>query len=597
VALARLGFSSSSVAGRLYLWGYEYGYFPVELNDPDPSFSFKVHKIFDSPNIERVIPTLRASTPCGTSLPFSLLYPNTRSTEHYVTSAWHRVARSMPDSDAVTAADFFEFSRAFIDAHIPVAKAHTTNFYDWVEASTYPPGRKALLINIYRRLGRMEQHIVNKSFCKAEGYPKPKMARGINSYSDEVKVLIAAVTHDVDKALFSTKWFVKGTDPKTWPKRLATLFGDKPVMATDFTSFEAHHRGVFSDVVDYWFGKSTRSCNLNVTARATLSRLVRGTNIIKYKGVTCQVHQRLMSGAMWTSSSNGLLNLLTLCYLNARTLFPLESASDLAADPDRYFTGLIEGDDGICLDNHIPQTLIDKLGIILKPEHHPNFGTAAFCQNVCDVNGEGVIADPMKVLRGFFALPSRYASATDIKHRTLLRAKALSYAYKLNDCPIVGPLCHWIFRRTRSLSMSRWSSESYHDCAQRGADAKVWQHPPNITEESRQRMQDAYGIDKETQREIEDSLEEAGDLWVPPFDMASNAEETKYINHHVSLRPDVRLKFHPTHKHVKVNAAIAARKFQATVPLDIDLSYLRDYAHCIPSLPSLSWTAAHVGIR
>ena len=50
--------------------------------------------------------------------------------------------------------------------------------------------------------------------------------------------------------------------------------------------------------------------------------LMGARNECSFKHVHASVDERLMSGALWTSSANGMLNLLLSSYISARTVLP-----------------------------------------------------------------------------------------------------------------------------------------------------------------------------------------------------------------------------------------------------------------------------------
>jgi predicted nucleic acid-binding Zn-ribbon protein len=284
-------------------------------------------------------------------------------------------------------------------------------------------------------------------------------------------------------------------------------------METDFSSFEAHHRDGFAEIGRFWMMHMCRECGTN-GFRRMVSRMLKGTNTSVFKSITASVDERLMSGAMWTSSQNGVLNLLIMSYLNGRTMFPDVDPTSLAHNVDSFFCGLVEGDDGICRDRRVDPSLISSLGIDLKFKTFKHFGDASFCGNVCDPFELRVVSDPIKVLKNFFVLPSKYRGSRETLCNAMLRAKALSYKYSLNDCPIIGPLCHSICNLTRSVSIDSALTEledHKRDLVRRSVLAKTWKDEPNITQRSRELVESHFGVSIAKQLEIEQIISQSSD--------------------------------------------------------------------------------------
>jgi len=338
-----------------------------------------------------------------------------------------------------------------------------------------------------------------KSFIKHEVYwPEPKNARGINSYEDEWKAFIGPFQKAVDEKLFKAlPYFIKGLNPRDRPRLLFDKLGRNRVMSTDFSSFEAHHIGEMAKVGVFWIMHMLRGVTFKSHFRRVLVRMFQGTNTSRFKHLTVSVAERLMSGAMWTSSANGVLNLLIMSFLNAKAKYPAASNEWLVENHELYFTGFVEGDDGICLDNDIPDSLITDLGINLTWERHPNFGTASFCGALCSLDDLVVIADPIKWLAKMTVAPPKYLHSSRNVKMSLVRALALSGLYQYRDCPVIGPICWSLCKRTSGFSIDRVTAEQdawKRDLLVAANRRETWSTQPVVKPSVRDLVAEMFGV-------------------------------------------------------------------------------------------------------
>lgn len=452
-----------------------------------------------------------------TNSPLLLPYiPDGQSVYNQITACVHRFGRSMPSSEPRIIEKFVSFAKSFITkAFNPILEKNLTSFNEWLQNSSYSGNRVEYLKKIRQSLIAHDPKMAeSKSFIKWECYQEPKHARAINSYTDESKTLLGALFSDIDNSTFATKWFVKHTNPREWPILMRDLFGKSPVMETDFSSFEAHHRDEFCEVIIFWMMHMMRNVGNN-GIRRMLHKMVRGVNRTKFQSITAKIVQRLMSGAMWTSSANGVLNLCIMAFLNTITKHPGAPPEVLAELAIREFVGLVEGDDGISVDVDVDPKLIEDLGLDLKYKKQASYTDASFCGVVCDEKTLVSVTNPMKVLRNFFALPKKYVDAKDSTHLSLLRAKALSYKYNFNNCPIVGALCHRICDLTKSQSIERGLSEIdawKRRFVQIANDEKLWMKVPDVDPEMRVLVHEHFGISPIRQMIIEEEIYASKDV-------------------------------------------------------------------------------------
>lgn len=400
----------------------------------------------------------------------------------------------------------------------PVDVRDKPSFEDWLSHSKYSAKQQQRFKQLRQSIDSTDYRDKglriwdNASFIKWESYTEPKAARAINSYSDTLKVLLGPIVHAVDLATFKCGYFVKGSSPLTWPARLQELFADRPVVGTDFTSMEAHHTTELADVVYDWMMYMTSGMQLRVFERQLFTQCFQGRQKSRFSNIDCQVNQHLMSGAPWTSSANGMLNLLLNMYLCLRTKYPELCASELATHWSE-FVGLVEGDDGLFDDFNPSQQLIDDLGLRLKFDHYANYRIAKFCSIVCNGPESQPVPDPIKMMRKMFVLEPKYSVCKDSTRRALMRAKALSYKYLYGDSPVVGPLCDWILARTKGVSVRQSLTRDPHywvDLLDKDV-LDCWKKRASPSLEARALVHQVYGITEEMQL-----------LWESCFDATSD---------------------------------------------------------------------------
>jgi len=486
------------------------------MNRPDSSLAIKI--IHDQPTIMKPVAYIPGCISMidsyGCTIPQIVPYiPDLRSLENQASACIHRFGCEMPVPQRESIQEFREFSQIFIrENFVKLREEDVLSFQEWLDGSKYNSRQKAeftrLRNTINRRLGKHKGLFAHESssFIKFEGYMKPdKFPRAINSPTDLVKTLLGPIIKSIEKSTFKHSWFVKGSNPRDWPLMLEELFGASPVMETDFSSFEAHHRGIFAEIVRYWMMHMLHDLRGISWLKRLLCRMVSGVNHTRFSTVECEVDQRLMSGVAWTSASNGVLNLLIMSYLSMKTLHPEYTPLQLALAAATEFRGRVEGDDGICLDVGVSQELIDSLGLKLKFDCVRHFAQASFCGIVADPLSLTVVTDPLKVIANFFVLEAKAKTYKTGNQMALLRAKALSYAVSYTDCPIIGELAHKVLELTRSITVQQRHSESSwkSDLLTQAMKEKVWLRKPHVPDSSRVVVQDRFGIPISRQIEIE----------------------------------------------------------------------------------------------
>jgi hypothetical protein len=525
--------------------GYEAGYYRVvqkEYFGVKPGLSVTVHEAKKNGDLDSFINSYKTTyaRPVATLSKFSILmkddpsyafipYIPHKGCINQIAAVYHRFGMRPKKYSKNVMSHFTKYAKCVIEKFFPSLSLDDLIDHDeWLKSSSYNGTRQDKLRRLRLDLRyTKEKHVQSKSFIKFEGYDKPKWPRGINSPGDECKTFLGPMIHSIDKKTFSMPWFVKGMDPKDLPEKMYETFGYEAVLETDFSSFEAHHYGPFAEIILFWMMHMIRNVYDNATRRM-IHRMISGINKCIFKEITVEMPQALMSGVLWTSSANGVLNLLIMSYLQLHSYHPTFSSSELA-DKFKSFVGFVEGDDGITKDFNVNQDYIDALGVQLKFVHGQNFGDVSFCGKTCDITTRPwtIITDPRKVIHKFSYLDTKYAQAKDSTHKALLRNKALSFAYCYQNCPIVGPLAYKYLEMTKSIDPRKYSTEMdfMEKWVLKAHNEKIWQNPPKISPESREAVHKHFGLSPEAQLLIERQICESKDNVMIDSMLVSNDQQ------------------------------------------------------------------------
>lgn len=523
--------------------GYKVGHYEIPLNVPDVSLSIQM-RIRDHVK-ENPVACFREMFVIQDGIGRPLLVPFVPSISdpsNMVAACMHRFGCDMPEPKLDVMRDFVQYSRVFILRYVKhLADDDIKPFDAWLDGVGYSAARRDSLRNLRKNMIELSSKcLVAKGFIKFESYKCPKNPRAILSYSDDSKVLLGPLINAMDKCQFKSlsHLFVKGTDPADWPKRLRDTFGTMPVNCTDFTSFEAHHRGDFAYIIYFWMAHILRNVSGASVWRAMIKALVLGRNEIVFKHIRVEVDRRLMSGALWTSSANGMLNMLIMSYLTLKVKFPLLCTSALVEKASTDFRGLFEGDDGITEFVPIPQSLIDSLGLKLKLERQSCFEEAGFCSIYCDGRSLATVRDPKKTLQNFFMLPAEYQNSKRSKVLSYFRAKALSLKYLYPNAPIVGPMMDWVLRRTKSFDpnaaldhIDLWHKNTLLFALK----SNKHKSPAVVDVTSRQMVEKIFGISYARQLTLEDSFIACKDDFIS-LDLRDLAEREHYTQTQLFLQ-------------------------------------------------------------
>lgn len=433
--------------------------------------------------------------------------PNTSHLYNLLAASLHRYGRDMPEPGINRLAHFTKYCKYFIQhGFIPIEPEMVLSLPLALENTSYSASRKEEFMRLREKLEFTYKTLMIKGFIKVEGYEtSDKNPRAINGPTPELTSLLLPLFRAIDKATFAKDWFVKGSNPREWPSRLEDVLGSSQVWATDFTSFEAHHRDGFSDIIYFWMMHMTRKLKHFRILRKLLAKMVLGVNTIEFKHMVVEILRRLMSGVLWTSSGNGILNLLIMSYLTRAD--PNGVPESMAQDALSHFKGFVEGDDGICVAaSHDPSSVIEELGLKLKMDRHPDYSGAGFCGIVCDRIELTVLKNPIPVCRKFFLLPARYRYARHSVKMALLRSRAMSYKVNFGNCPMIGPLCDLVMSRTKSICIDP-IMDNYDSWTRPTLDIavreKVWLNKAVVSDRSRQLVFETFNINLQEQRDFE----------------------------------------------------------------------------------------------
>lgn len=324
---------------------------------------------------------------------------------------------------------------------------------------------------------------MTKAFIKAEVYEEFKAARAINAYGDELNAVLAPYIKAVEKIVFSHHWFVKGLTNAQRDAKLSLFCGS--VICTDFSSFEAHHYGVFNELfVDF--------VEMICPPIPRLFRqVVMAENNSRFHGASFTVHQRLMSGAPWTSLQNTFLNFCVMQYLRRND------------DNHDYFDDklLVEGDDGISEEFEFDEQEITDLGLLLKIERHADTTHASFCGRVV-VDGSCLV-NPRRVFGKLQVMWRRYYRFPITVKLAIYKAKLLSYSDQYAGCPLVSKFCNSLLDSSWLASVDERAAIKFMDAYERERFELVERRTVVTSTRTRVIFSELFGISIEDQLAFE----------------------------------------------------------------------------------------------
>lgn len=444
--------------------------------------------------------------------------PDPRSVVNHVCALSHRLLGALPPSDPVHTERFLCYAGHVIRSWFRLlgvlhedsswrnyaeTGGRARHFYDNLE-------RSIELLRVVSSRG-----FEKKCFIKCESYAvdadgRTKYPRTIAGGTPEHVALCGPIFRTIDELTFGCGLpFAKHIPVRDRLQVLDSRFGAGRVQVTDYSSFECHSRLHVCAAQILWveaIGLFRGSAQL----RQAFGHAFGPDSVSKFVFGSCTgyVGQTLASGDPWTSSANGVANLLITSYLRLATDHPTERPEELA---ERFgeVRILIEGDDGITAGGPFDRRLIAGLGIKLKCVEHETYRTSGFCGTFCPPHSDVSIADSTKFLSGFFQLPWKYHALRIGKIAGLVRAKSLSYYYQYGSDPIVGPLCYAVLRRTRGTAIwwdeaDTWGRTVLQEAVQSG---QFYDSPPNIPDDARIFVSEQFGYDIAWQESFAEACE------------------------------------------------------------------------------------------
>jgi len=346
----------------------------------------------------------------------------------------------------------------------PLKPQQVPTLEEWLEKASYPEARKKELKKLYDKSlqegflffdqkGFPSRSSYCKCFVKDEGYPTYKFARGIFSRTDFFKVFCAPYFKAIEEVIFKRKEFIKKVPVLSRPQYILDNFllnaslGDDLEMHTlntDYSSYEcSFSKEMMESCEEVLYRYMLQDIPDSAQKLDIMMKVLKGTNVLKFRNVTAKVKARRMSGEMNTSLGNGFANLMIYLYL-----CELHGCENMFC--------LVEGDDLLAQYKGRLFTIADyaEFGLIVKTVYVVNPNTASFCGQLFDLDSKIVIADPIKVLLNFGWSDLSALGARHPKRMALLRAKAYSYAYQYFQCPIIYPLAQLFLRLTSGFKVA-----------------------------------------------------------------------------------------------------------------------------------------------
>lgn len=422
------------------------------------------------------------------------------------------MARVTPKLNPVRLAQLGDCTQKWLEENL-TPLTHHMEFEEYLLETSFSETRKNQLRDVNQRMhGTCPRNKINKikSFQKTESYAEFKLPRWINSRSDYFKVVAGPWCKLIEQQLYKVHHFIKHVPVPNRPALISQLQkAGAQIIATDYTSFEA---SFVPEVMQMLECKLFKHMLKNYPKVADLlCKATSGKNQGYTKaGVFFEVLGRRMSGDMWTSLANGFSNLMVFNFLMG----------------DREWDGYVEGDDGIFAvydDQPVPTAeQYSELGFTIKLEKHDSVNTANFC-GIISADGQNV-KDPRKVLQNFGWTASCLEAGDNVMNQ-LLRAKALSLAYEMPQCPVVRAIADRALFLTRGV-LPRFEDDGYHTtCPTDENSIPVFRPSSNL----RQLFSQQFGLAVDTQLVLEERIRASNDLdflslyIAPPCDMATYA--------------------------------------------------------------------------
>ncbi len=441
---------------------------------------------------------------------FNLPHPNSSDSFTCAHGAIYRSGRKIDIEDHTMLSEIGRFVEEWLPKNLtPLSADSDISVESWLKDAPYSQARKIELQQKFEKSGLSftkdvpPRYLMCKSFIKDETYPEYKPARGINSRSDEFKVLVGPIIQLVTKQLFQLDWFIKKTPIDQRPSKLFSILNDpcQTIFTSDYSSFEASFsKEIMMMVEDKLFEYMTKNLPVGSKFLDVFKQAKHDVdNFLSFKHFAFSMEGKRMSGEMDTSTSNSFSNLMFMLYICQK-------------NGNDQVRGFIEGDDGIFRMRGEPPNskLFGKLGLDIKIINFQELNIASFCGLVFDPEDKINVTDPIKTICDFGWGNRKYLHSKTSVLRTLLRCKALSLLHQYKGCPIIYEMAQAYCRLTSGLNVEAFLKkhtvgDSYkHELVLEAHRLKV--HKMEVVEvpfRTRILVEKLYGISVVTQHNLE----------------------------------------------------------------------------------------------
>jgi len=505
-------------------YGYRFGEFMSPIKSIKEDLFVTIHASSDPNRRPPMCVSLGNHT-----IGFKMPYPDLSDTATNIAGVFKRTGFKHPDADPGLRAELNEFAIRWVAKHLtPLSSDHDITFESWIQQTNYTGGRKEMLRKVHKGLGHQltKKQGACKRHPKPECYPEMKHSRGINSRSDEFKVLVGPIFSAIEKVLFKMKWFIKKVPVRDRARVVWERLYDHRARyyATDYSAFESHFDPELMEILEFvLYGHMTQNLeHVRLLGDYSFMGLVRKyigvPQTCHYKGFTAKNVKSRMSGEMCTSLGNSFSNLMIF-------LFVCYKAGIREEDID----GFVEGDDGLFRflpHQKIDDALFKALGLTIKIEKHDELHMASFCGLIFDPESLTVITDPREVLADLGWAGFDYVKCGRVRLLELLRAKSLSFAYQYPGCPIIQSLAQYGMRVTSHIDLQRYIDRSRAiNMWERDQLIEAWEsrhvlkEVPAVLHSTRLLVESKFGIPVHEQKRIEAKIDAI--LTLSPIDIGT----------------------------------------------------------------------------
>jgi hypothetical protein len=323
----------------------------------------------------------------------------------------------------------------------PLRADEIKTFAVWLEGVNQPETVK----DEYRKAfeawnqGEVPGHKLNtkKCFVKNEFYDEAKYPRLIHSPTNYEKVLHGPLSNAIEAALFALPFFIKKVPRREWPSYIARMCAGDGLnsYASDYSTFEASFVPEIQQACELALVRYMLQDFLHEEGAADMAHGDKRNELISRQFLAWILGRR-KSGQMTTSLFNGFTN------------FVVHSFVAEEENHCKYFSGVVEGDDGLFVFDG-PQPTVEQfaaLGFTIKLEPVQRFFEASFCGVVFHPDVGVTLGNPLRVLFSCSWAGKNYLRAGDKTLRNLGVVKGLSYLAQYPGCPVIHNIACWLLR-------------------------------------------------------------------------------------------------------------------------------------------------------